>query len=30
MKAIVLFMALPVTILVWSFAVYGVIQFLGW
>ena len=30
MKAIVLFVALPVTILVWSFAIYGVIKFLGW
>lgn len=30
MKAIVLFVALPVTILVWSFAIYGVINFLGW
>jgi hypothetical protein len=30
MKAIVLFVALPVTILVWSFAIYGVIKlFLG-
>jgi hypothetical protein len=30
MKAIVLFAALPVTILVWSFAIYGLIKFLGW
>ena len=30
MKSIVLFVALPVTILVWSFAIYGVINFLGW
>jgi len=29
MKSIVLFVALPVTILVWSFAIYGVIKFLG-
>ena len=29
MKTIVLFIALPVTILVWSFAIYGVIKFLG-
>lgn len=29
MKPIVLFIALPVTILVWSFAIYGVIKFLG-
>jgi hypothetical protein len=31
MKAIVLFVALPVTILVWSFAIYGAIKlFTGW
>jgi hypothetical protein len=30
MKAIVLFIALPVTISVWSFAIYGVIKFMGW
>ena len=31
MKAIVLFIALPVTILVWSFAIYGAIElFKGW
>lgn len=29
MKPIVLFIALPVTILVWSFAIYGAIKFLG-
>lgn len=28
MKPIVLFIALPVTILVWSFAIYGLIKFL--
>ena len=27
MKPIVLFIALPVTILVWSFAIYGVYKF---
>lgn len=31
MKPIVLFIALPVTILVWSFAIYGMCKyFLGW
>jgi hypothetical protein len=31
MKPIVLFIALPVTILVWSFAIYGAIGlFTGW
>lgn len=29
MKPIVLFIALPVTILVWSFAIYGLVKFLG-
>jgi hypothetical protein len=30
MKSIVLFVAIPVTILVWSFAIYGAIKlFLG-
>lgn len=31
MKPIVLFVALPVTILVWSFAIYGVVSLIkGW
>ena len=30
MKIIVLFVALPLTILVWSFAIYGLIKFTGW
>ena len=30
MKIIVLFVALPVTILVWGFAIYGLIKFTGW
>ena len=30
MKNIVLFVALPIAILVWSFAIYGLIKFLGW
>ena len=30
MKSIVLFIAFPITILVWSFAIYGVVNFLGW
>jgi hypothetical protein len=29
MKSIVLFVALPVTICVWAFAIYGLIKFLG-
>ena len=29
MKPIVLFIAFPVTILVWSFAIYGLVKFLG-
>jgi hypothetical protein len=30
MKNIVLFVALPITICVWTFAIYGVIKFTGW
>jgi hypothetical protein len=30
MKNIVLFVALPITISIWSFAIYGFIKFLGW
>ena len=30
MKNIVLFVAIPITICVWAFAIYGVINFLGW
>jgi len=30
MKNIVLFVALPITISVWSFAIYGLVKFLGW
>jgi hypothetical protein len=30
MKSVVLFAALPITICVWSLAIYGLIKFLGW